>query len=198
MRYKFAERLEFSLGKNIRQDEQIISRIISGCQKVEKTNVSADKNGIDYVAQLSGGGKVNIDVKMRDKGASKYWRYGEPELALELWSVCPDDTNAGKRGWTLSTSTQVDYILYKFHEQDSKKLYLLPYQQLRMSFLRNGGEWINKYGSKRQSSGGWQSEAVFVPASLVLKGILNEMEQTLSVEAIERSVKREQILTNWR
>ena len=187
MRYDFAERLEFSLGENIRQDEQIISKIFSDCAKVEKTNTSTDKSGIDYIAHLSGGGKVNIDVKTRDKGASKYWKSGEPELALEIWSVCPKEGRAGKRGWTLSGSTQVDYILFKFHEKDSSKVYMLPYQQLRQAFIKNGHEWIRKYGRKKQSSGDWQSEAIFVPASQVLKGILNEMGQIFCINPIECS-----------
>ena len=185
MRYDFAERLEFSLGENIRQDEQIISKIISGCAKVEKTNTSTDKSGIDYIAHLSGGSKINIDVKTRDKGASKYWRRGEPELALEIWSVCPEYGQVGKRGWTLSDSTQVDYILFKFHEQDSNKVYMLPYQQLRQAFINNGHKWIKLYGRKRQNSGDWKSEAVFVPASQVLKGIMSEMEQNFCISPIE-------------
>ena len=178
MIHSFAERLEFSLGENKKHDESIIREIIPNCIRVEKTCSNEDKGGIDYVAYLSEGGKVNIDVKTRDKGASKYWRQGEPELALEIWSVCPSSGQEGKRGWTLSTSTQVDYILYKFHEQDSSKVYMLPYQQLRMSFIKNRREWTARYGLKRQDSGKWQSEAVFVPASKVLKAILCEMEHT--------------------
>ena len=177
MIHKFAERLEFSLGENRLHDENIIREIIPDCIRVEKTNCDDDKSGIDYVAYLPEGGRVNIDVKTRDKGASKFWRNGEPELAFEIWSVCPSRGQEGKCGWTLSASTQVDYILYKFHEQDSRKVYMLPYQQLRMSFIRNRPEWTAKYGLKRQDSGDWQSEAVFVPASKVLKAILSEMER---------------------
>ena len=70
MNYDFAERLEFSLGGNIMQDKQIISKILSGCVKVEKTNTTTDKSGIDYIAHLFGGGRINIDVKTRDRGAS--------------------------------------------------------------------------------------------------------------------------------
>ena len=183
MIHNFAERLEFSLGENRRHDERIIREIIPHCTKVEKTSSIEDKGGVDYVAHLLDGGKVNVDVKTRDKGASRYWKSGEPELALEIWSVCPERGQDGKRGWTLSSSTQVDYILYKFHEQDSNKVYMLPYQQLRMSFLRNGREWIKRYGRKRQYSGKWQSEAVFVPVSQVLKGILNEMEYSSEIRA---------------
>ncbi len=185
MIHDFAERLEFSLGENKRHDENIIRKIIPNCVKVEKTNVNADKGGIDYVAYLPEGGRVNIDVKTRDKGASKYWKQGEPELALEVWSVCPKADQAGKSGWTLSTGTQVDYILYKFHEQDSNKIYILPYQQLRMSFIRNNGEWIKRYGVKRQDSGKWQSEAVFVPASVVIEAIKAEMQGVLNSEQPE-------------
>ena len=184
MIHDFTERLEFSLGENRFHDERIIREIIPNCIKVEKTNSADDKDGVDYVVHLPDGGKVNVDVKTRDKGASRYWKGGEPELALEIWSVCPKFGQDGKRGWTLSSSTQVDYILYKFHEQDSSKVYMLPYQQLRMSFLRNGSEWIRKYGRKRQDSGAWQSEAVFVPASQVLKGILNEMEHKMQANKL--------------
>lgn len=160
----------------VETDERLIKRLIPNCIGVQKTDIDTDKSGIDYTARLSGGAEIGIDVKTRDKGASKYWKHGEAELALEIWSVCPVGGRYGKIGWTLSESSNVDMILYKFDVTDSLKVYIFPFQFLRMAFMRNGKEWVKRYSRKRQNSGSWSSEAVFVPASEVKKAIMSEME----------------------
>ncbi len=175
MTYDFNERLEFSQGNKIYSDMQIIKNAIPDCEKVIKTDYDDDRKGIDYIAELSGGARVGIDVKTREKGASRWWKHNEPELALEIWSVYPDGNNAGKKGWTLSNSSNVDLILYTFDKSDSEKFYLLPFQHLRKAFIRNGQDWVRKYDRKKQSSESWQSEALFVPASAVLDAITQAM-----------------------
>lgn len=177
MTYDFLERLEFSQGSKINFDTQLIKNIIPNCIEVNKTDVSLDKTGIDYIAKLRGGAEIGIDVKTREKGASRFWKYGEAELALEIWSVCPDENNNfnGKKGWTLSENSNVDLILYTFDAKDCEKFYLLPFQHLRTAFLKNGKSWIKQFQSKKQYSNSWQSAAVFVPASIVLEAVKNEM-----------------------
>lgn len=178
MIYDFDERLEFSQCKCEERDMNILKLAIRDCVDVRKTDIETDKNGVDYIATLNGGAEIGIDVKTRDKGASSFWKHGEAELALEIWSVCPDSVNnkAGKWGWTLSNKTNVDFILFTFDATDWDKFYLLPYQLLRMAFFRNGREWVNKYFHARQISNNWQSEAVFVPVSVVIEAIKAEMQ----------------------
>lgn len=69
----------------------------------------------------------------------------------------------------------VDLILYTFDKSDWDIFYLLPFQHLRMAFNRHGREWCEKYLRKKQHSNDWTSEAVFVPASVVIKAIADEM-----------------------
>lgn len=176
MRYDFAERLEFSQGQMIETDKQLIQRAIPGCISVRKTPPEQDKKGIDYVALLRCGAEIGIDVKTRDKGASRYWKNREAEVALEIWSVCPSFGNRGKAGWTLSESSNVDLILYKFDVTDSPTAYMFPFQLLRMAFRKNGRDWIKRYSRKKQYSKGWSSEAVFVPVSEVKRAIDAEMD----------------------
>ena len=176
MIYDFDERLAFSQGEHINSDIEFLRKIIPQCVEVLKTDVEIDKQGIDYVAKLKGGAEIGIDVKTREKGASKFWNYGEAELALEIWSVCPNNTTTGIKGWTLSDKTNVDFILYTFDASDWNKSYFLPYQLLRMAFLRNGCDWGKKYPRKRQTSNNWQSEAIFVPVSVVIDAIKAEMQ----------------------
>ena len=175
MRHDFKERLKFSQGNRGERDAEILKSAIQNCVEVRKTDEDTDKKGVDYIARLHGGAEIGIDVKARDKGASKFWNNGEEELALEIWSVYPDGRNDGKLGWTLSDETNVDMILYTFDDADSKKYYLLPYQLLRMAFQKNGREWVKRYGYKKQESEQWTSEAVFVPAREVLRAITCEM-----------------------
>lgn len=176
MTYDFDERLAFSQGQRVNSDIELLKRAIPHCVEVVKTDTETDKQGIDYIVRLEGGAEIGVDVKTRDKGASKYWDYGEAELALELWSVCPVNDITGKKGWTLSDKTNVDFILYTFNEADWNKFYLLPYQLLRMAFLHNGHSWVKKYPRKRQTSNSWESEAIFIPASVVMEAIKAEMQ----------------------
>lgn len=161
-------------------DKRLIQRAIPGCVSVRKTDTVQDKQGIDYIALLRRGAEIGVDVKTRDKGASRYCRNGEAEVALEIWSVCPSIRNKGKVGWTLSESSNVDLILYKFDVSDSPKVYIFPFQLLRTAFRKNGRKWIERYSRKRQDSAGWSSEAVFVPVSEVKRAIDAETELEVS------------------
>lgn len=129
-----------------------------------------DKSGVDYIATLKNGAQILIDAKTRMKGCSKYWK-GEPELALEMWSV----KEQRKIGWTLKEDTQCDYILYTFPKEDSDRYYFIPFQLLRIAFLKNGRNWYSTYGSKLQLNHSYHSEAIFVPASVVLQAVQAEM-----------------------
>ena len=168
MKYDFAERFKFSQGKRGERDAEILRNAIPNCVDVRKTDEETDKKGVDYIATLSGGAEIGIDVKARDKGVSKYWQNGKEDLVLEVWSVYPDGINEGKIGWTLSDKTNVDFILYKY--------YLLPYQLLRMAFMKHGREWVKRYGLKKSESGKWYSQAVFVPITEIFTAINQEMQ----------------------
>lgn len=167
----FYEKLSFSLGSRERLDVDLLRRCIPGCVKVTKTDAEMDKTGVDYVAVLRGGATVYIDAKRREANSAKYWKNGEPELALERWSVCPTTSNPGKAWWTVSESTQVDMILFTFDKKDTNRFYLIPFQHLRAAFHKNVKEWEKTYPWKRQWSCGWQSEAMFVPAEVVIRSV---------------------------
>ena len=181
MIYNFEERLNFSQGERGQRDVEILKHAIRNCVDVIKTDVEQDKKGIDYIATLEGGAKIGIDVKARDKGVSKYWKDGEEDLLLEIWSVYPDGKNFGKLGWTLSDKTNVDFILYTFDEADSSKYFLLPYQLLRMAFLKNGRKWLKEYGAKLAHSECWSTQVMFIPARIVLDAIKSEMHGDVNI-----------------
>ena len=182
------ERLAFSRGEREVFDKDLLMKAIPSCINVEKTDEATDRAGIDYIAMLRGGAKINIDAKTRDKYSSRFWHYGEPELALERFSVCPSDDPNGQGiiGWTLSETSNVDMILYTFDRYDTDMVYLIPFQHLRMAFWNNGAKWVNKYGYKFQRSEkkeyrnkGWKSQAVFVPASVVLQAVTYAMQGSI-------------------
>ena len=174
MIHDFSKKLEFSLDARQQFDISILKKIYDYAD-IQKTSAEVDKTGVDYVATLRRGGVINIDAKTREKGASRYWKYGEPELALEIWSAVPTPTNSGKTGWTLDESSQVDYILYTFDSSDTNKFYYLPFQMLRVGFVKHYKDWKKEYPVKRQYSNNWTSEAVFVPASVVIAEINRQM-----------------------
>lgn len=175
MTHNFRQKLAFSLGERERVDLEVIKSAILGCDRVVKSDKETDLKGIDYVATLRRGGEIYIDGKSREKGASRFWRHEEPELALEIWSAKPSPGNTGKIGWTLDESSATDYILYTFDKSDTDKFFLIPFQLLRVAFCRHYNDWRRTYMTKTQKSNGWTSEAVFVPSSVVLDAVAAEM-----------------------
>lgn len=175
MIHDFQQNLEYSLGVREQLDINLLKGIIPDCTDIIKTEKKIDKKGIDYIATLRRGAKINIDAKTRRPGASKYWKYNEPELALEIWSSRPDIFNSGKTGWTLDEKSNVDYILYTYDRSDTNKFFFVPFQLLRISFVNHFEDWKSTYGVKKENNKGWDSFAVFVPASVVCKEITKLM-----------------------
>lgn len=171
--YGFHERLSFSLGVVAETCEETIQAMLPGCVNVRKTDEAEDRTGIDYIATLRRGAEVFIDHKARDTGCSKFWN-GEPDIAVELWSVRPINGHSGVVGWTLDEAKKTHYTLHTFHPDDSVNAYLLPFQLLRAAYRANFATW-NKRPKGIQDSGRWQSECRFIPVSVVLKEITNAM-----------------------
>lgn len=163
------DKLTFSQSK-IDSDMAIIKSYFPRCLKVEVCDLVNDKHGSDYIATL-GNTKIFIDAKTREKGASRFWKHGEPELVLEVFSVVEEK----KIGWTFSGHSIADYILYTFDPADTDKIYMLPFQSLRKIAFEKIKEWSITYGKKVQESDTWHSMAVFVPASVVLLAINQSM-----------------------
>lgn len=172
MTYAFAEMLAVSKGQRKSTDAATILALLDGCMAVRSADLALDIRGVDYIARLRGGAEVYIDAKTRQRGCSKYWGH-EPELAIELWSVKPTTTKTGKPGWTLDEAKLTDLVLYTWHPDDCEQAFLLPFQSLRMAARRNIRRWMAEYKTDVQSSGSWESEAVFVPASEVI-GAINQ------------------------
>ncbi len=184
--HNFHEKYTFSRGEREKSDVHFIEKVLDGCVDVRKTDELEDKAGVDYVATLRRGAEVTIDAKRRKRGESKWWKHGEPELALEDWSVMPSLWGE-KIGWTLDESKECDLILYLFHPDDSKEGFLFGFQMLRLAFRKNYRAWKDDFDHKEQKSSGagdaaWKSSAVFVPVSVVLKAILD-----VSVFSLEES-----------
>ncbi len=176
--YDFAEMLDYSNGVQQATDIDTIRALLPGCLDVVKTDILADKSGVDYVATLRRGAQVFIDAKTRQPGARKFWKDGAPELALELWSVLPNNGAPGKAGWTLSEASPVDYILYTFDPADCDRVFLYPFQLLRLTFRNNVTDWRKRYKPQIQSSGGWQSQCLFVPEHVVWDAMRDVVSQS--------------------
>lgn len=182
--YDFKERLAFSLKSNGRRFEQMILDVIPGVVDVEKTTYELDRSGIDYIAHLRRGAEVFIDLKLRDKGCSKFWRNGE-ELALETWSVMPENGSLGKVGWTLDEAKRTHYTLHAFDPSDSDSVFILPFQLLRKAFLAKRTKWESLYRKAPQQSATWKSECIFIPATVVLAAINEAMNHKSPCDPME-------------
>lgn len=176
MSNNFDECLQYSLGEREKFDESLLKGHFPDYDIVVKTEEDDDRRGVDYFLIREDGSMITIDAKTRTAGAKKYWRFGEPELCLERYSVVENKTV----GWLLKDSpVHPDYILYTFDRQDTEFFYVVPYQQLRKVVYRHGKQWKDKYGIKEQPNTGfghnYHSDAMFVPASVVLQAVKDEM-----------------------
>ena len=159
---------------NGEREKRIIREWFPRAINVVKTGSGIDRAGVDYICELDRGAVVCIDAKTRVPGCSKYWTEG-PELAVETSSVVEKKI----AGWTLSSSTQCDYVLYTFSPEDCGMSFLIPFQALRRALFTHYKEWMDKYKPKRQRScghgGEWTSECLFIPASVVMNAIHEQM-----------------------
>ena len=173
----FTECYEYSMGAREQFDASVILKFMPNGATVEKTDSSLDKQGVDYIVTLKDGSTVTIDAKTRKPGAGRYW-HGEPELCLERYSVVEEK----KVGWLFKNSpVHPDYILYTFDKSDTDKFYIFPYVLLRKAAYVNWKLWERRYGIRRQgntSHGGYNSDAIFVPAGVLVRAVSAQMEGT--------------------
>lgn len=173
--YTFDDRLAFSRGIREQCDIATLRGMIPGSRTVVKTNGQMDRAGVDYIVTLWRGAELLVDGKAREGGCSRFWRDG-PEVALEAWSVCADGKygivpSESKPGWTLSTANPVDLILFTFDPIDCDEVFLISFPLLRIAFYTHYKEWRRQYRPRRQDSGQWESECIFVPIGTVLMAI---------------------------
>ena len=199
--YDFAERLAFSRGIAETTHPDTIIKLIPGCVDVQRTSKTEDRRGIDFKAILRRGAELNIDIKSREKGCSKFWqpyRFGqgiEPELALEKYSVAPPSAienpivEEPKTGWTLDESKETDYTLHVFDPSDTIEVFLLPFQLLRIAFRKHIDSWYANFKHARQfthsSFGSWESECIFVPGWCVIEAVSAEMRPKTPASPVE-------------
>lgn len=166
--YGFDERIAFSRGAALESDRETIKAFLVGCVKVVKASESDDRAGVDYIATLRKGYPVTVQAKRRDKGCSAHWN-GEPQLALEKWSVVERKIS----GWTLDESKSSELILFSFDPSDWHEAFIVSAQHLRVAFRRYLHDWYaaHYHAMQHTPDRGYHSECVFVPVSVVLAAV---------------------------
>jgi len=201
--HNLADKLAWSRGIARDTDAETIRSMIPGCVSVEQATVELDRKGIDFIATLRRGATINVDIKARAAGVSRYWRaaplYGvvapEPELTIEIWSMMPHNGRPGKAGWTLDESKLTDYVLYLFDATDTHEAFLLPFQLLRMATVRNLDAWRAASPPRHcetnggPDNGGWRTQSIFIQAWAVIESVAAEMRrrQTCGRAALDNS-----------
>jgi hypothetical protein len=160
--FSFTERLAFSEGNSASMSiAEVLISAIPGALAAHRAHPTNDRLGIDWFVEMPNGKLLSVDTKVRSEDwASK----GKDDLALETWSVC------GKKiGWTLDATKATDYILWLW--TTTGRWALLPFPMLCGVATANMETWKAVYGARRQDSGGWISECVFVPRKEVWSAI---------------------------
>jgi len=166
--YDFQERLAWSEGHkpSIEAIIKIIKNRIPGCTGIQRATPQADKDGTDYFANRHQNTPLSIDLKLREED---YKSKGHDDLALETWSVIPENGRQGKIGWTRDPQKRTDYILWYW--QDTGRFCLVSFHALCFVFQKRWEKWRKLFPPHVQNSGSWKSECVFVPRHIVFKSI---------------------------
>lgn len=143
-------------------DLNIIRRIYPDARAVTKNETVGNDNGIDYVVTDRNGNTVNIDVKRRRPGVSRYWaNRNDPELTLET------ARSTGNPGFILNDEKLTDLYLFIFDESDTDQYFYMRADWLRYVFKQHQNEW-EQYKHTRYHADYW-SEFYCLPVSVLRK-----------------------------
>jgi hypothetical protein len=164
--YSFNQKLVASKGIVESCDvREILMLRLPGCVNASQADTDMDRTGVDWLAALSSGRKVGVDVKIREKDCMKF---GNDDVALETWSVVGSQV-----GWTRDESKVCEWVLWVW--KDTGRFFLVPFLPLCSVFSKNWHEWRATYKPRTQKTTrnhrSWQSECVFVPRNVVVDAI---------------------------
>lgn len=120
----------------------------------------AQRGGIDRVLTLASGKTLLVDEKVRQKD------YGD--VLLEYWS----DEGRRTLGW-VAKDLACDFIAYAL--LPTAKCYLLPFQQLRYAWKKNGREWVSKYQRIEADNGTYKTISVGIPVDVLFGALRDAM-----------------------
>lgn len=172
--YDFKERLIWSEGFLGAGIERILKARIPGAVSVTRASLRHDKNGTDYWVERKNGKRLSVDVKARQRDFAPEY----DDLALETWSSIGD-----RPGWTRDESKQTDYVLWFW--TDTGRFFLANFPCLCNTFARYWRQWVGLYQVAEQDSGGWQSQCVFVPRSVVMDKMAAWQSGTIQLVAAQ-------------
>jgi len=127
----------------------------------------AQRGGIDRVVFLNSGKTILVDEKVLEK----QW----PHIALERWS----DQRRKRPGW-VQKDLACDFIAYAF--APTQRCYMLPFQTLRRTWVRNGKQWIAKAWKREDGfreiladNSTYTTECIGVPIQTLLDAVRDSM-----------------------
>ena len=190
MNFDFHQELRDSLAPKWKRLawRHIVAHFGNSAGTMRVSNRDEDKAGADFVMNCDGI-PVFVDIKTRADGCSSYWKCG-PELALEDWSVIPDDNNFGQVGWTRDEQKVTTFVLHLFSPVDSELSYLFPFQRLVAAYKEHRAEWLERFQVADQRSRRHTSRCVFVPASVVFPLVAGAQERIVRDDAQVRQGSR--------
>ena len=137
--------------------------------------------GIDRIIYLKSGKILAVDEKKRRPKKDKDGNY------LEYDDFCLEFKHEGEKynapGW-IEKDLQIDYLAYAF--LPSKRCFILPWQQLRKTWLKNNKNWFNKpYFISKSLNDGYWTYGLCVPIHVVLESIIESMIIKIPMQAKE-------------
>lgn len=173
--YSFDKKLIASKGVIESCDVGEILRLrLPGCVKAVPTSSEVDRTGVDWLATLSSGRVVGVDVKIREKDCM---RFGSDDVALETWSVVGSHV-----GWTRDEAKVCEWVLWVW--KDTGRFFLVPFLPLCSVFGQHWESWGSTYKRRTQRTTrdyrSWESECVFVPRTVIVDAISDWYGGTLA------------------
>lgn len=153
-----------------KQDKEIIKKIFPRTVEIIETSRGGEEDmvGVDYIAVDHAGKQIKIDVKRRQKGCSKYWKNGVPEIQLEVWAEIKK-----KIGWTIDDAKETDFVIFIYDKSDyTGETVLMPFDLLKEITKRNLRKWAKQKGCyKKQENKGlygyFEATCLFMPLPIL-------------------------------
>lgn len=163
--WSFEERLAMSEGiATTSAIDEILLDAIPGAVAVRAATQAENRAGTDRWVDRVNGDSLSVDTKIRE--ADWAAKYGEDDLALEVWSVVEEAIP----GWTRNPEKRHDYILWYW--QDTGRWCCVSFPMLCSVFTEHLFAWHLTYKVARQNTDGrYHSECVFVPRRVVWAAI---------------------------
>lgn len=121
----------------------------------------AQRSGVDRHISLANGRVIRVEEKVRNEEYN--------DILLEYLSVYKAQGHPDNAPGWIEKDLACDFLVYAF--KHSRRVYLLPWPQLRLAWASHKADWVRKYKKVSAKNEGYNTISVAVPIDVVLASL---------------------------